>query len=189
MLVVRHKRCAYFPCSSVISHSDGGAQKAYQSLVFGFIASEPSIRYGCTKRCHRWSSQRKASKRMGAGTCSCGSIDHHHFRTGGKFVSSIRDGLPALRAPHSTIFLLQTEKIMVECRVRYLSFLGIGKDAKHCAFIMHTAQDQFVCHVFHCEPSSGTLCKTIEAACKVIINENYSTVFLSDIEDLESSTN
>ena len=32
---------------------------------------------------------------------------------------------------------------------------------------MHTAQDQFVAHVFHCEPSAGALCKTIEAACKV----------------------
>jgi len=32
---------------------------------------------------------------------------------------------------------------------------------------MHTAQDLFIAHVFHCEPSSGALCKTIEAACKV----------------------
>lgn len=32
---------------------------------------------------------------------------------------------------------------------------------------MHTAQDKFVCHIFLCEPSSGALCKTIEAACKV----------------------
>jgi hypothetical protein len=36
-----------------------------------------------------------------------------------------------------------------------------------CAFIMHCAQDQFVAHVFHCDPSAGALCKTIEAACKV----------------------
>ncbi|RXG59753.1 Protein Fe65-like protein [Armadillidium vulgare] len=47
-----------------------------------------------------------------------------------------------------------------------LSFLGIGQNVKHCAFIMHTAQDQFIAHVFYCEPSSGALCKTIEAACK-----------------------
>lgn len=51
--------------------------------------------------------------------------------------------------------------------MRYLSFLGIGKAIKHCAFIMHTAQDTYVAHVFYCEPSSGALCKTIEAACKV----------------------
>ncbi len=63
--------------------------------------------------------------------------------------------------------LFQDDKPIVECRVRYLSFLGIGKDVKQCAFIMHTAQDIFLCHVFHCEPSAGTLCKTIEAACKV----------------------
>lgn len=56
---------------------------------------------------------------------------------------------------------------IVECRVRYLSFLGIGKNIKQCAFIMHTTQDLFIAHVFECEPSAGTLCKTIEAACKV----------------------
>lgn len=32
---------------------------------------------------------------------------------------------------------------------------------------MHTAQDTFMAHIFYCEPSSGALCKTIEAACKV----------------------
>ncbi|XP_037913861.1 protein Fe65 homolog isoform X2 [Hermetia illucens] len=58
-------------------------------------------------------------------------------------------------------------KLLVECRVRYLSFLGIGKNVKNCAFIMHTAQDKFIAHTFHCEPSSGALCKTIEAACKL----------------------
>lgn len=58
-------------------------------------------------------------------------------------------------------------RLLSECRVRYLSFLGIGKNVKNCAFVMHTAQDKFVAHVFQCEPSSGALCKTIEAACKV----------------------
>ncbi|CAO1424570.1 unnamed protein product [Diamesa serratosioi] len=59
------------------------------------------------------------------------------------------------------------EQIIVEARVRYLSFLGIGKNVKNCAFIVHTAQDKFVAHAFRCEPSSGALCKTIEAACKL----------------------
>ncbi|XP_034938074.1 protein Fe65 homolog isoform X4 [Chelonus insularis] len=59
------------------------------------------------------------------------------------------------------------EKLITECRVRYLSFLGIGRNVKQCAFIMHTAQDLFIAHIFNCEPSSGALCKTIEAACKL----------------------
>lgn len=70
----------------------------------------------------------------------------------------------------SSLFLscaMQDDRLIAECRVRYLSFLGIGKNVKNCAFIMHTAQDKFICHVFLCEPSSGALCKTIEAACKV----------------------
>ena len=28
-------------------------------------------------------------------------------------------------------------------------------------------QNTFLCHVFHCDPSAGQLCKTIEAACKL----------------------
>ena len=68
----------------------------------------------------------------------------------------------------SSASLLQSDsQQLVECRVRFLSFLGIGKDVNHCAFIMHTAQDQFIAHVLYCQPSSGALCKTIEAACKV----------------------
>ncbi|XP_033224042.1 protein Fe65 homolog isoform X2 [Belonocnema kinseyi] len=59
------------------------------------------------------------------------------------------------------------DKLITECRVRYLSFLGIGQNVKQCAFIMHTAQDTFIAHIFNCEPSSGALCKTIEAACKL----------------------
>jgi len=55
----------------------------------------------------------------------------------------------------------------IECRVRFLSFLGIGNNVQQAAFIMHTAQDTFICHVFHCEPTAGPLCKTIEAACKL----------------------
>lgn len=63
--------------------------------------------------------------------------------------------------------LQDDDQMIVEARVRYLSFLGIGKNVKNCAFIVHTAQDKFIAHVFRCEPSSGALCKTIEAACKV----------------------
>uniref|UniRef100_A0A914W443 PID domain-containing protein n=1 Tax=Plectus sambesii TaxID=2011161 RepID=A0A914W443_9BILA len=56
---------------------------------------------------------------------------------------------------------------IAECRVRYLSFLGIGRDVKHCAFIMHTSSENFMCYVFHVEPSAGAMAKTIEAACKL----------------------
>jgi len=39
-----------------------------------------------------------------------------------------------------------------------------------CAFIVHKAEDKYYAHVFHCDPSAGPLCKTIEAACKVRIS-------------------
>ncbi|KRY15455.1 Amyloid beta A4 precursor protein-binding family B member 2 [Trichinella patagoniensis] len=56
---------------------------------------------------------------------------------------------------------------IAECRVRYLSFLGIGRDIKHCAFIMHMSTENYMCYVFHVEPSAGAMAKTIEAACKL----------------------
>ncbi|KAK3891979.1 hypothetical protein Pcinc_004147, partial [Petrolisthes cinctipes] len=75
----------------------------------------------------------------------------------------------AIAVAPSTVTITNTEdgKQIAECRVRFLSFLGIGKDVKHCGFIMHTAQDQFVAYIFFSEPSTGALCKTIEAACKL----------------------
>uniref|UniRef100_A0A0N5C0B8 WW domain-containing protein n=1 Tax=Strongyloides papillosus TaxID=174720 RepID=A0A0N5C0B8_STREA len=53
------------------------------------------------------------------------------------------------------------------CRVRYLSFLGIGQDIKRCAFIMQTSEESFLCYVFHVEPNAASMAKTIEAACKL----------------------
>lgn len=64
-----------------------------------------------------------------------------------------------------TITFSDPKRSPIDCRVRFLSFLGIGKDMRKCAFIVHTAQDTFVAYAFHCEPHSGPLCKTIEAAC------------------------
>ncbi|KAF0299244.1 Protein Fe65 [Amphibalanus amphitrite] len=61
----------------------------------------------------------------------------------------------------------ETEEQLVECRVRFLSFLGIGKDVQQCGIIVHTSQDVFIAHGFSCSTSAGPLCKTIEAACKL----------------------
>ncbi len=32
---------------------------------------------------------------------------------------------------------------------------------------MHTSSENFMCYVFHVEPSAGAMAKTIEAACKL----------------------
>jgi len=70
-------------------------------------------------------------------------------------------------APSTVSISFMDGQAPLECRVRFLSFLGIGSNVQQAAFIMHTAQDTFICHVFHCEPTAGPLCKTIEAACKL----------------------
>uniref|UniRef100_A0A915NFB5 PID domain-containing protein n=1 Tax=Meloidogyne floridensis TaxID=298350 RepID=A0A915NFB5_9BILA len=63
---------------------------------------------------------------------------------------------------------------IASCRVRYLSFLGIGRDTKHCAFIVAQSADHFICYVFHTEPSANSLAKTIEAACKLRYQANQT---------------
>ncbi|VBB27992.1 unnamed protein product [Acanthocheilonema viteae] len=70
-------------------------------------------------------------------------------------------------APSTIIISEVNGNQIAQCRVRYLSFLGIGRDIKHCAFIMSTSSENFMCYVFHVEPSAGPMAKTIEAACKL----------------------
>ena len=62
--------------------------------------------------------------------------------------ATINNNLPIFWPPASIKFLV--------------SFIG-------CQFVVPFLifQDTFVCHVFHCEPTAGPLCKTIEAACKL----------------------
>ncbi|XP_043826424.1 amyloid-beta A4 precursor protein-binding family B member 2 isoform X5 [Dromiciops gliroides] len=57
------------------------------------------------------------------------------------------------------------EEILVECRVRFLSFMGIGKDVHTFAFIMDTGNQRFECHVFWCEPNAGNVSEAVQAAC------------------------
>ncbi|KAI6177294.1 hypothetical protein M3Y97_00891100 [Aphelenchoides bicaudatus] len=72
----------------------------------------------------------------------------------------------AIALSHITITEVNGDQI-AQCRVRYLSFLGIGHDIKYCAFIIHTSNENFMCYVFHVEPSAATMAKTIEGACKL----------------------
>ncbi|XP_074085660.1 amyloid beta precursor protein binding family B member 2 isoform X7 [Macrotis lagotis] len=57
------------------------------------------------------------------------------------------------------------EEILVECRVRFLSFMGVGKDIHTFAFIMDTGNQRFECHVFWCEPNAGNVSEAVQAAC------------------------
>ncbi|KAG5207606.1 hypothetical protein JEQ12_017370 [Ovis aries] len=57
------------------------------------------------------------------------------------------------------------EETLVECRVRFLSFMGVGKDVHTFAFIMDTGNQHFECHVFWCEPNAGNVSEAVQAAC------------------------
>ncbi|XP_039880202.1 amyloid-beta A4 precursor protein-binding family B member 2 isoform X6 [Simochromis diagramma] len=57
------------------------------------------------------------------------------------------------------------EDVLVECRVRFLSFMGVGRDVHTFAFIMDAGSHRFDCHVFWCEPNAGSVSEAVQAAC------------------------
>ncbi|XP_076848612.1 amyloid beta precursor protein binding family B member 2 [Brachyhypopomus gauderio] len=59
----------------------------------------------------------------------------------------------------------EEEEVLVECRVRFLSFMGVGHDVHSFAFIMDTGSQRFECHVFWCEPNAGSVSEAVQAAC------------------------
>ncbi|KAL2094462.1 hypothetical protein ACEWY4_009181 [Coilia grayii] len=64
-----------------------------------------------------------------------------------------------------TILQAETEEVMSECRVRFLSFMGVGKDVHTFAFINAEAPGHFICHMFWCEPNAASLSEAVQAAC------------------------
>ncbi|XP_036956538.1 amyloid-beta A4 precursor protein-binding family B member 2 isoform X3 [Acanthopagrus latus] len=57
------------------------------------------------------------------------------------------------------------EEVLVECRVRFLSFMGVGRDIHTFAFIMDAGGHRFDCHVFWCDPNAGNVSEAVQAAC------------------------
>uniref|UniRef100_A0A3B5A2B9 Amyloid beta A4 precursor protein-binding family B member 2-like n=1 Tax=Stegastes partitus TaxID=144197 RepID=A0A3B5A2B9_9TELE len=57
------------------------------------------------------------------------------------------------------------EEVLVECRVRFLSFMGVGRDVHTFAFIMDAGGHRFDCHVFWCDPNAGSVSEAVQAAC------------------------
>ncbi|XP_076026381.1 amyloid beta precursor protein binding family B member 2 isoform X2 [Genypterus blacodes] len=56
-------------------------------------------------------------------------------------------------------------EVLVECRVRFLSFMGVGHDVHSFAFVMDAGGHRFDCHVFWCEPNAGCVSEAVQAAC------------------------
>ncbi|XP_056625142.1 amyloid beta precursor protein binding family B member 2 isoform X2 [Triplophysa dalaica] len=59
----------------------------------------------------------------------------------------------------------EEEDVLVECRVRFLCFMGVGRDVHIFAFIMDTGKQHFQCHVFWCDPNAGGVSEAMQSAC------------------------
>ncbi|KAM6941540.1 amyloid beta precursor protein binding family B member 2 [Lycodopsis pacificus] len=57
------------------------------------------------------------------------------------------------------------EEVLVECRVRFLSFMGVGRNVHTFAFVMDAGGHRFDCHIFWCEPNAGNVSEAVQAAC------------------------
>lgn len=71
-------------------------------------------------------------------------------------------------------------EIIVECRIRYLTFIGISKrDIRHFGFIMQIPTNKtFQAHCFECQPTAGYVCEAIQLSCtkmyeKVVKKSNH----------------
>lgn len=64
-----------------------------------------------------------------------------------------------------SILKSETEEVLHECRVRFLSFMGVGKDVHTFAFIMAEGPGDFICHMFWCDPNAAGLSEAMQAAC------------------------
>ncbi|KAL0175476.1 hypothetical protein M9458_027806, partial [Cirrhinus mrigala] len=60
----------------------------------------------------------------------------------------------------------EEEEVIVECRVRFLSFMGVGRDVHTFAFIMDTGNQHFQCHVF-------CVSEAVQSACVVSDTNNH----------------
>ncbi|XP_051561141.1 amyloid beta precursor protein binding family B member 2-like isoform X3 [Myxocyprinus asiaticus] len=83
--------------------------------------------------------------------------------------SSRDDWMPVmLNVADATVTVIkekEEEEVLVECRVRFLSFMGVGKDVHSFAFIMDSGNQHFECHVFWCDPNAGGVSEAVQAAC------------------------
>lgn len=70
---------------------------------------------------------------------------------------------------HSVFFKAEEEEdpCIWECQVRYVTFIGIGRDAHTFGLIADMGKQRFQCTAFWCEPDAGTISEAVQAACMV----------------------
>lgn len=76
----------------------------------------------------------------------------------------------------------QDDEVLSECRVRFLSFMGVGKDVRTFAFIMAEGPQEFTCHMFWCEPNAASLSEAVQAACMVSLRRRNAMANMLQME-------
>uniref|UniRef100_A0A8C0J202 Amyloid beta protein binding family B member 3 n=1 Tax=Chelonoidis abingdonii TaxID=106734 RepID=A0A8C0J202_CHEAB len=91
-----------------------------------------------------------------------------------------------------TVHQAEEDAHIFECQVRYVTFIGVGKDVHTFAFIVDMGQQHFQCTAFWCEPDAGTISEAVQAACMVSVLHpvpgELSAVKCAGLRALETDT-
>jgi len=84
----------------------------------------------------------------------------------------------------STINLMKTadRTLLAEHRVRYLSFLALGKNENCLGYIVHGGPKIFYCHVYQSESTCADMARAIQNAC----NERFKLLLAIQEEKKKS---
>ena len=74
------------------------------------------------------------------------------------------DSIATVSASALVINRKVNDQVIINCRMRCLSFMGIGDDISLFAFI-HVVGSEATCHVVQCQPNAAKLASSIQEAC------------------------
>ena len=80
-------------------------------------------------------------------------------------IALCKEALASIDAAALVLISSDTQQVIVNCRMRFLSFMGIGDDISLFAFINVPVTARAVCHVVQCQPNAIKLALAVQEAC------------------------
>ncbi|KTF95863.1 hypothetical protein cypCar_00017536 [Cyprinus carpio] len=142
----------------------GQGESDLQSCLIDWTPGQMSLfsRHGHSQRCNRQFDDIINPRRLDSCETECGRRNSHSHQRKGKYTSfHLLNSITYCQ----NSFTKEEEEVLVECRVRFLSFMGVGRDVHSFAFIMDSGNQHFECHVFWCDPNAGSVSEAVQAAC------------------------
>ncbi|XP_069055485.1 amyloid-beta A4 precursor protein-binding family B member 3 [Pleurodeles waltl] len=162
-------------CSQIISEKAVSSNSITRSVTLETVSPEDlplqvdildAVRQSIQKYDTLYVGSRPVSKPMGIEVLNetieklTTTTDREQWKTG---VMEVSDTVVAVHPPEGG----DDEDLIWDCQVRYVTFIGVGKDPRTFALIVDVGNQQFQCAVFWCEPDAGNISEAVQAACMV----------------------